>query len=120
MRGKGTTIGTGVTKKRTAQSDYLLGLGTRVLRPYTELPLARAAMITGSVAEGVSDHYSDLDMTVYYEGELPSEEALAEIRTRNGAPERAWLICDDPAHAWVRDTWATQTVDPRLPLGGTR
>ncbi len=35
-------------------------------------------------------------------------------------PERAWLICDDPAHAWVRDTWAEQTVDPRLPLGGTR
>ena len=35
-------------------------------------------------------------------------------------PERAWLICDDPAHAWVRETWATQTVDPRLPLGGTR
>ena len=21
-------------------------------------------------------------------------------------PERAWLICDDPAHGWVRDTWA--------------
>lgn len=20
-------------------------------------------------------------------------------------PERAWLICDDPAHAWVRETW---------------
>ncbi len=35
-------------------------------------------------------------------------------------PERAWLICDDPAHAWVRDTWATQTVDPRLPMGGPR
>ncbi|MEP6799590.1 MAG: 5-deoxy-glucuronate isomerase [Lapillicoccus sp.] len=35
-------------------------------------------------------------------------------------PERAWLICDDPAHAWVRQTWATQQVDPRLPLGGTR
>ena len=31
-------------------------------------------------------------------------------------PERAWLICDDPAHAWVRDTWAGQTVDPRLPV----
>lgn len=27
---------------------------------------------------------------------------------------RAWLICDDPAHAWVRDTWAGQPVDPRL------
>lgn len=33
-------------------------------------------------------------------------------------PERAWLICDDPAHAWVRDTWAHHPVDPRLPLGG--
>ncbi|GAA2786470.1 5-deoxy-glucuronate isomerase [Saccharopolyspora taberi] len=32
------------------------------------------------------------------------------------SPERAWLICDDPAHAWVRDTWADQPVDPRLPL----
>ncbi len=30
-------------------------------------------------------------------------------------PERAWLICDDPAHGWVRDTWAGQEVDPRLP-----
>jgi 5-deoxy-glucuronate isomerase len=35
-------------------------------------------------------------------------------------PERAWLICDDPAHGWVRDTWASQDVDPRLPFGGAR
>ena len=35
-------------------------------------------------------------------------------------PERAWLICDDPAHGWVRDTWSTQPVDPRLPFGGAR
>jgi 5-deoxy-glucuronate isomerase len=33
--------------------------------------------------------------------------------------ERAWLICDDPAHAWVRDTWAGQVVDPRLPFYGS-
>jgi len=30
--------------------------------------------------------------------------------------DRAWLICDHPDHAWVRDTWAEQPVDPRLPL----
>jgi len=30
--------------------------------------------------------------------------------------ERAWLVCDDPAHAWVRETWRGQAVDPRLPL----
>ncbi|MFD5258974.1 5-deoxy-glucuronate isomerase [Streptomyces bobili] len=31
--------------------------------------------------------------------------------------DRAWLICDDPAHGWVRDTWQTQDVDDRLPFG---
>ncbi|MET7321446.1 5-deoxy-glucuronate isomerase [Streptomyces sp. NPDC005549] len=31
-------------------------------------------------------------------------------------PERAWLICDHPDHAWIRDTWPEQPVDPRLPL----
>jgi 5-deoxy-glucuronate isomerase len=31
--------------------------------------------------------------------------------------ERAWLICDDPAHTWVRGTWAGQPVDSRLPVG---
>ncbi|WP_338051333.1 5-deoxy-glucuronate isomerase [Pseudonocardia acidicola] len=32
------------------------------------------------------------------------------------SPERAWLICDDPAHSWVRGTWEGQPVDSRLPL----
>lgn len=30
--------------------------------------------------------------------------------------QRAWLICDDPAHAWVRETWQSQQVDSRLPF----
>ncbi len=29
-------------------------------------------------------------------------------------PERAWSICDDPAHAWVRTTWEGRGPDPRL------
>lgn len=32
-------------------------------------------------------------------------------------PERAWQICDDPAHSWVRQLWVGQPVDPRLPFG---
>ena len=80
--------------ERTPQSDYLLRLGRKILEPYTRLPTARAAMITGSSAEGVSDHYSDLDMTVYYDSELPAEEALAAIREGHGAPERAWVLGD--------------------------
>ena len=31
--------------------------------------------------------------------------------------ERTWLISHDPAHAWVRDTWADQSIDARLPFG---
>ncbi|MFJ9566565.1 5-deoxy-glucuronate isomerase [Streptomyces fuscichromogenes] len=34
--------------------------------------------------------------------------------------DRAWLICDDPAHGWVRGTWDTQDVDDRLPFGENR
>lgn len=34
--------------------------------------------------------------------------------------ERAWRICDDPDHGWVRDSWAGQEIDPRLPFEGER
>lgn len=30
--------------------------------------------------------------------------------------ERAWLISDDPAHGWIRESWKHQKVDPRLPF----
>ena len=33
-------------------------------------------------------------------------------------PTREWLITDDPDHAWVREAWAGQKLDPRLPWGG--
>lgn len=32
-------------------------------------------------------------------------------------PAREWLITDDPAYTWIRETWATEPVDPRLPFG---
>ena len=31
-------------------------------------------------------------------------------------PTRSWRFCDDPAHAWIRGTWADQQIDSRLPL----
>ncbi len=30
--------------------------------------------------------------------------------------DRTMAFCDDPAHHWVRDTWATIPTDPRLPM----
>ncbi len=43
---------------------------------------------------------------------------LYYLNVMAGPGERAWNICDDPVHAWVRDTWEQQDVDPRLPLSG--
>lgn len=42
---------------------------------------------------------------------------LYYLNVMAGPGERAWRACDDPAHAWVRGTWADQAVDPRLPFG---
>jgi 5-deoxy-glucuronate isomerase len=41
---------------------------------------------------------------------------LYYLNVMAGPGERAWRICDDPLHAWVRDTWADQEIDPRLPF----
>ncbi|MCA0292497.1 MAG: 5-deoxy-glucuronate isomerase [Actinobacteria bacterium] len=34
--------------------------------------------------------------------------------------ERAWRICMDPAHVWVRDAWSDLPPDPRLPFTAGR
>jgi 5-deoxy-glucuronate isomerase len=41
---------------------------------------------------------------------------LYYLNVMAGPGEREWLVRDDPAHAWVRGSWAGQQVDPRLPL----
>ncbi|AEV83815.1 5-deoxyglucuronate isomerase [Actinoplanes sp. SE50] len=41
---------------------------------------------------------------------------LYYLNVMAGPGERRWLITDDPAHGWVREAWAVQAVDPRLPL----
>jgi 5-deoxy-glucuronate isomerase len=41
---------------------------------------------------------------------------LYYLNVMAGPGERAWRACDDPTHAWVRETWADQAPDPRLPF----
>lgn len=41
---------------------------------------------------------------------------LYYLNVMAGPGERAWNICDDPAHSWVRTGWEGQLVDERLPL----
>lgn len=76
----------------TKQSRYLLQLAQKIIVPYTHLPSIQAAMVTGSAAKGLSDHYSDLDLTVYYEGSLPNDETLLQIVHEHGARERKWTM----------------------------
>lgn len=32
------------------------------------------------------------------------------------AEDSVWLMTDDPHHTWIRQSWETQEVDPRLPM----
>lgn len=32
------------------------------------------------------------------------------------AEDQTWLMTDDPSHHWIRGTWDSQDVDPRLPM----
>lgn len=64
-------------------SEQLLTLGRRVLGEYARLPGVACAAITGSSAEGLSDHHSDLDSTVYYDS-FPPEADIRVVRSRVG------------------------------------
>ena len=70
-------------------SIYLIDLARRCAAAYVSHPAARAAMISGSAAQGESDHYSDIDMMIYYE-ELPSQKELDQAKTRNSSGDRLW------------------------------
>ena len=42
---------------------------------------------------------------------------LYYLNVMAGPGRREWLICEDPAHSWVRSQWQDLAVDPRLPMG---
>jgi len=41
---------------------------------------------------------------------------LYYLNVMAGPGERVWRFCDDPTHAWIRESWQDQQIDPRLPL----
>lgn len=80
-------------KSMTDRNQYLLKLAKRNIKAYIVNPKTKAAMVAGSVAEGLCDEYSDCDMSIYYE-ELPSEEELQLARQQNQGSERLWILGD--------------------------
>lgn len=67
-------------------SEYLLALAKQNIQGYTNHPLAKAAMITGSTATGEADLYSDVEMFIYYD-RLPQIEELQSVRQQNKGSE---------------------------------
>jgi 5-deoxy-glucuronate isomerase len=41
---------------------------------------------------------------------------LYYLNVMAGPGGREWLFTDDPAHAWIRETWAGGEIDARLPM----
>ena len=75
------------------RTQYLLELAKNNAKAYIANPKTKAAMVAGSVAEGLCDEYSDCDMSIYYD-ELPSEEELQLVRQQNQGSERLWILGD--------------------------
>lgn len=75
------------------KNQYLLNLAKRNIKAYIANPKTKAAMVTGSIAEGLCDEYSDIDMSIYYDT-LPSEAELQLAREQNKGSERLWVIGD--------------------------
>jgi hypothetical protein len=95
----------------TPESEYLLHLAQRNVQAYLVLPQVRAAMVTGSVALGVSDHYSDIDMMIYYDA-LPDDEALLATRLRNGG-EEIWRV-DNRAEGELMESYRVLGVECQI------
>jgi predicted nucleotidyltransferase len=65
-------------------THYLRGLAHKLLTVYATEAQPRAALLVGSAATGDADHYSDLDMLVYY-NRVPTEEALQKAQRELGS-----------------------------------
>ena len=97
----------------TPESLYLRTLAQRISTPYVALSNTRAAMLSGSAAEGISDRYSDIDMMIYYADELPPEDVLALARQHNNGSTRLWTI-DDRANGSLLEAYAVKGVECQI------
>jgi hypothetical protein len=75
----------------TDRNQYLLRLAKSTAETYIANPKTKAAMVTGSVAEGLCDEYSDCEIFFYYD-ELPSAEEFHLARQQNQGSEPFWSV----------------------------
>ncbi len=93
----------------TPESRYLRSMATRIAQAYAAQPQARAALLAGSSALGISDRRSDIDLSIYYEA-LPDDAQFQAIRASLGADERFWMM-GDPAEGGFAEAFRLEGVE---------
>ena len=73
----------------TKASLYLIELARKISDEFIRLPTAKAAMMSGSAAQGISDEFSNIDMMIYYET-LPTNEEIEFAISSFGRVECLW------------------------------
>lgn len=82
--------------------------------------LFRVYTVDGTVDETVSVRDGDAYLVPEgYHGPTvaPPEYPMYFLNVLAGpAADRSMAFCDDPSHHWIRESWADQSPDPRLPM----
>lgn len=96
-------------------SDHGVEEGAGLFRVYT---------VDGSKDETASVMDGDVYLVPQgYHGPTvaPPEYPMYFLNVLAGPDEdRTMAFCDDPSHHWIRDSWETQTPDPRCPMTSAR
>jgi len=69
---------------RTLASEGGLTIASRIAAVYRDYPAAIVFLVGGSVARGCADGYSDLEIGIFWEGEIPTKERRDAITRLGG------------------------------------
>jgi 5-deoxy-glucuronate isomerase len=110
---------------RIADADYSMSVhGFGLHMTYTGPEHVEASLVP--IDLGARVHDGDLVLVPYgYHGPCVAapDHPMYYLNVLAGDGQRSMAFCDDPRHAAVRDSWADDPVDPRLPItdhGGRR
>lgn len=93
----------------TAANQKRVELAQRMADIFAQHPHAKAMALTGSVAMGVADDVSDVDMAVYYAPAPPTRVELEEVRQRLGGTDWIFFL-GDPEEGGCAVSFAVEGV----------
>lgn len=98
----------------TRESQYLFNLARSVAGAYERHTAPRAVLLTGSVAEGISDRDSDIDLIAYYD-RSPTTDELAAAREALGEGVGG-LVTRRPPQQGIPEEYALRGVEVQIGL----